>query len=345
VARLANRTPGEWHVSPGLCQDIESEGAALNFIDQEIVVDTETCYGADVPLAISSALLRRLEETARPCVRMAVEGSSAAVGAVPSWLERASDIRTVGFTERAGNTILHLKAPMLGEAAWEVFQQQKLWPGMAVPEDTAIQLIGKVSSVVGQREVASDMYDQPLLKHLTHWRSLFKRQVKELRIPSGSDPAGSLVPVTLDIKVVENAGNLSAQMPSPRQVRVVGKLDMVRHSTRSFALQMSGGEEVRGVLVDGDPALLQTHFGREITVFGKAVYRPSGTLLRIDAQEIDAGVEGREAFSKVPEPLTRVQKSDRRIYTARGGVAAFFGTWPGDETDEELLAALGELRN
>ncbi len=30
--------------------------------------------------------------------------------------------------------------------------------------------------------------------------------------------------------------------------------------------------------------------------------------------------------------------------TVLTGVAAFFGTWPGDETDEELLAALWAIR-
>jgi len=29
---------------------------------------------------------------------------------------------------------------------------------------------------------------------------------------------------------------------------------------------------------------------------------------------------------------------------ATTGVSAFFGTWPGDETDEELLAALEAIR-
>lgn len=327
-----------------VCQDMDSEDSSLNFIEQEIAVETETGFGVDVPLIISSALLRRLEDTARPCVRMAIEGSSASVGAPPGWLERASDIRTLGFSERGGLSILHLKAPTLGDAVPEVFNQKTLWPGMASPEDTAIQLIGKVSSVVRQQEAASDLYDQPLLRHLTHWQPLFKRQVKELQLPATSSVPADTAPVTLDINVVENARALSARMPTPRQIRVIGKLDMVRHSTRSFGLILSRGEEVRGVLVDSDPALLQQYFGKEITVFGRAIYRPSGSLLRIDAQEIVDTVEGREAFSTIPEPLSRVSRVERKTQTARSGVAAFFNTWPGDETDEELLGALEELR-
>ena len=312
----------------------------LNFIEQEIVLDTQNGYGEDVPLAMSSALLRRLEETARPCVRMAIEGASASVGATPAWLERASDIRTLGFSGRDGQSILHLKAPTLGDAAPDIFEQPMLWPGIADPEDTALQLIGKVSAAVRGQETSSDLYDQSLLRHLTHWQPLFKRELRQLQLPGTLRGNHNAVPVTLDVRVIENAKLLSAQMPSPRQVRIVGKLDMVRHSTRSFGLVLDSGDEVRGVFLDGDPDLLRRLLGNEITVFGKAVYRPSGTLLRLDAQEIVESVEGRAAFSAVPGPLSATIRMERKGQTPRTGVAAFFGSWPGEENDEELLARL-----
>jgi len=317
----------------------------LNFVDQEIVLDTEESFGENVPIAMSSALLRRLEDTARPCVRMAIEGASAAVGAVPNWLERASDIRTVGFSGRNGQSILHLRAPRLFDAAPDLFEQPTLWPRIADPEDTAIQLIGKVSAAVGQRETSSDLYDQPLLKHLRHWQSLFKHELKQLQLPSILRGQENPIPVKLDIQVVENAKILSAQVPLPRQVRVVGKLDMVRHSTRSFGLVLDRGEEVRGIFLESDPELLRQLLGCEVTVLGKAVYRPSHSLLRIDAQEIVKSTEGRAAFSTIPGPFSRDARPERRTQSTRAGVAAFFGSWPGEETDEELLLSLGELRH
>jgi hypothetical protein len=315
----------------------------LNYEDQEIVLDTKTAFGADVPLRISSMLLQHLNVTARPCVRMAIEGSSASAGAPPQWLERASDIRTVGFEKRNGHSVLHVKAPRLGDAAPHLFEQQRLWPGMANPQDTAIQLIGKVGYVVGKRETASDIYDQPLLKRLSHWQKLFHEEVNEVQLPAATDSSSGLV--ALNITVVENAKLLSDQTPAPRQVRVVGKLDMVRHSTRSFGLVLDNGEEVRGVLLETDPALLLEYFGKVITVFGKAVYRPSGSLLRIDAQELVETTAGREIFSTIPEAVSKDARTERKVQPARRGVSVFFGTWPGDETDEELLAALGELRS
>jgi hypothetical protein len=120
---------------------------------------------------------------------------------------------------------------------------------------------------------------------------------------------------------------------------------MVRHSTRSFGLLLDRGDEVRGVLQDGDPAILQRHFGKMITVIGKAIYRPSGSLLRIDAKEILDTTEGRQAFSLIPESLSGRRGTERRPQAVKAGVSAFFATWPGEESDEELLEALGELRN
>ncbi len=238
---------------------------------------------------------------------------------------------------------MHVKAPRLGDAVPEMFDQATLWPGLAVQDDSAIQLIGKVSRVVRRQEAGSDLYDRPLLKHLSHWSKLFRKDLQSLAFPVSAMSSGAAD--VFDEQVSKNALLLSDQTPTPRQIRVVGKLDMVRHSTRSFGLLLSDGQEVRGVLNDSDPDLLQQYFGREITIFGKAIYRPSGSLLRIDAQEILDTVEGRSAFSVVPSALTHHPKLDRRVQNSKSGVSAFFGTWPGEETDEELLAALGELRH
>lgn len=118
---------------------------------------------------------------------------------------------------------------------------------------------------------------------------------------------------------------------------------MVRHSTRSFGLVLDDGAEVRGILIDGTSELLQSYFGKEITVWGKAIYRPSGTLLRINASEILPVADGRHAFSKVPPSLGQCRRPERRLQS-KGGVASFFGSWPGEEADRDLLQALAEVR-
>jgi hypothetical protein len=262
-------------------------------------------------------------------------------------LERASDIRTLGFSGRNGDTILHLKAPKLADAAPKLFEQKSLWAGSASPDDTALQIIGKIATAVRRQEAGSDLYDHALLKHFSHWNALFRHSLQSVNFHTGVTAAAPLSP--LDGQVVKNALLLSDQTPSPRQVRLVGKLDMVRHSTRSFGLLLADGAEIHGVLVDGALGLLQDYFGKDITILGKAIYRPSGTLLRVDASEILPPAGSRQAFSSVPPALRRTGGIERKQsmprQTSRNGVASFFGTWPGEETDQDLLRALEEVRS
>lgn len=314
----------------------------MNYVEQEVVFKTQTSYGQDVPLSISSAFLRRLENTVRPSVRMALEGTSSSPGAPPAWLDKASDIRTLGFSEHNGSSVLHLKAPQLGDAAPKLFEQHSLWPTTASPGDTALHVIGRIAAALRREETGSDLYDRPLLKRFSSWGGFFAGQVESVAFPVSLRHGEPLTAV--DREVATKAQVLGDQTPAPRQIRLIGKLDMVRHSTRSFGLLLDTGEEVRGLLIEGTSGILHQYFGKDITVLGKAVYRPSGALLRVDALEILPTLEGRHAFSRIPPPVSHPRRPERRSQTARTGVAAFFGTWPGDESDQDLLKALEEIR-
>lgn len=122
---------------------------------------------------------------------------------------------------------------------------------------------------------------------------------------------------------------------------------MVRHSTRSFEMLLEEGKKVRGVLESGDQIeTLKSLLGKKILAVGKAVYRPSGSLLRVDAQAVEEGTGQPKVFSKVPPPIEHRQPAARlRISEqATHGVPGFFGKWPGDESDDELLAMLRDVR-
>jgi hypothetical protein len=315
----------------------------MTYVEREIVLHSSKPFGASVPLLLSSQLFRSLEATTKPCVRMAFEGSSTSVGATPHWLEKAIDIRTLGFSERDGSTILHLQAPELGVAAPKLFEQPSLFPGVASSQDTALDLVGKILGEVGREDQSSDLYDRSLLAKLGKWNAVLSTHVSSLDFPSGNGVGPHHV--TLNVNVLSSARTLSDRTPNPRQTRIVGRLDMVRHSTRSFELILDNNVRVRGVLVDGPIDNLRDHLGNDITVLGKAVYRPSGTLLRIDASEILSTSAGRTVFSVIPQPFDVPNRVERKLQAARVGVSAFFGNWPGDETDEDLLGALAEIRH
>ena len=79
---------------------------------------------------------------------------------------------------------------------------------------------------------------------------------------------------------------------------------------------------------------------------GLAVFRPSGRLLRIEAEGIEPAAEADlGVWSRQPRP-TFAALAEHHLFQAQGprtGINAIIGQWPGDETEEEFLAALAEL--
>jgi len=110
-----------------------------------------------------------------------------------------------------------------------------------------------------------------------------------------------------------------------------------------MAIRLDDGTEFRCAVINDEVDLGQ-YGGREITVLGKAIYRPTGTVLRLDVEHILDTTVGRTAYSQVPLSFERSHPRNSLRQTEKRGVSAIFGTWPGDETDEELLDVLAELR-
>jgi hypothetical protein len=122
---------------------------------------------------------------------------------------------------------------------------------------------------------------------------------------------------------------------------------MIRHSTRTFAVKLEDGSEVHGVLEDHQQVeFLREWFGKRVLVLGRAVYRPSGSLLRVDAQAVESGEGQASLFSKVPPPRPEKLTVPRAAACGQSWQAfsSYFGKWPGTETDEEWAAILEEMK-
>ena len=312
----------------------------MNFVKQEIIVQGAADNGPGAGVRLSGEIFRQIERTVRPCVSMALTGRSARSGKPPQWLQTACNVRALGFSRRDSDLVLSLASPSLGDAAPKVFEQGMLWEDGVRREETALELMGKLVSDVRAQRTNSDTYDDGMLTRLGGWQGLLETRVKSMVLPG---LVSTMSPV-LDKSVVTGAHALNNRIPSPRQVRLVGTVDMVRHSTRSMGLRLAGGVEVRCAVVDENIGRLGDFLDQELTVLGKAIYRPSGTLLRLDVEAILETVVGRDEFSSVPASFDERPTAERRPQSSKSGVAALFGTWSGEETDEELLASLAEMR-
>jgi hypothetical protein len=111
-----------------------------------------------------------------------------------------------------------------------------------------------------------------------------------------------------------------------------------------MAIRVEDGTEYRCAVVGEDIGELGQYGDKEVTVIGKAIYRPTGTVLRLDVQQILETTVGREAYSLIPVSFESRHEPDRTKQTSRRGLSVVFGSWPGEESDEDLLASLAEIR-
>lgn len=293
------------------------------------------------------AVIQQIAKLSKDAVRMRFEGVSSRPGRPPEWLYRASDVR---FREHEGNgdgtTRLYYESPRLRDTAPDTLWQRAMF-GTEVPEaapgkqDTPLDLLADSMMSVRAEDGDSPYFDEAMLRDIRSLKRAFGPVFER------ADLYGNRVrldaPAVADATTIQNAGRLGRATPRPRKVQLLGTLDMVRHSTSMFGLVVQD-TEVACILEHGDIEGLSPLLGEKLLVQGNAVFRPSGKVLRVDVDHFERGKGKPALFEKLPRPLKH--KLDWRAIQVeqgpRSGINAIFGTWPGDETEEEFLAAISE---
>lgn len=117
-------------------------------------------------------------------------------------------------------------------------------------------------------------------------------------------------------------------------MRLVGFLDEIRYSTGDILLRVHGGRFIPATVFDYDPEQLRALFGRRVVITGVVAQRADGIL----AEEIELAGDFDEVFEYHPRSMSSPESSGLQA------IYAWIGSWPGEETDEELLAWLKEIR-
>ena len=314
----------------------------MSHVTQTITLTSDHHYGRRLPPHALGNALRAIPEVVRGAVSMAFRGRSSVPGPRPRWLKTATDIR---FLDHQGDdaSVLYFEAPKLGDAAPDLYSHQAFWSTRPEPGDTGFDLLGDVLRDVAAHKENSDRFDMRLLGHLVGFKNVLNGTFRELRLDlTGHE---SKPPAVINSEVILTAQEFQASTPLPQRVRVVGTLDMVRSSTQSFALRLDGGQEVQGDLVQGDINTLTALVGQPVLVLGRAVYRASGNVLRIEADEVQPATDRDRFFATLPKPRRRRFDVGQivREQSHKKGVEAILGKWPGDETDEEIEQGLEDL--
>lgn len=306
----------------------------------QVILTSIQPFGPAIPPQPLGRTLVAIPDLVRLAIAMAYRGQSATRGKRPTWLRAASDIRLVDI-QGGEETVLTFQAPTLADATPEVFEQAEFaWATRPAPQDTGFDLLGDVLNDVSQRNAESERFDPRLLAAIWATHAIVDRDFPEIKFVTTR--FGAPRPACLNSTTTASAKALHDTTPRPQAAIVVGKLDMIRDSTQTFALMMHDGQEIRCVMVDDAVETLAPLFNQQVAVSGRAIFRPSGHVLRLEADAVRAAAASDQHFARIPRPNARRFDLRRvlREQSHKRGVAAILGTWPGDETDEHIQASL-----
>ncbi|HHH27247.1 MAG TPA: hypothetical protein ENK57_02705 [Polyangiaceae bacterium] len=295
-------------------------------------------------LRISAALLHEavgaLLEGARLATRFAVEGESVRKGPRPAWLDSACAVEITGLT--AGSAVIAMEAPTLQEADAVKFGddgQRSLFEEIdhGFGDQTVVDLFGQVLASVVERDADEVVADRALLDICVRFAKVSGDgfdgvQLEGLR---GRDE-----PLVITRDHVPQIELLRDETPPPQAARVAGTLDTISASRSDVILKLKDGTKVPARMEDHDLDALRELFGEAVVVSGMAHYRPSGRLLMVDVESIGEAGAGDHLFEAAPVARRRIPVATPVAQDASSGVSAFFGTWPGEESEDELLEAL-----
>jgi hypothetical protein len=145
----------------------------------------------------------------------------------------------------------------------------------------------------------------------------------------------------LDPAVAQLIRILADETPAARVSRVRGVLDTLTVSTRAMALRLDDGRLLRGFAGAVELGRLKQLLGTVIVLEGSVTFRPSGDALRIEVESAWPATSGDIIWAQLPKAEPTATRP--RLSLSTTGLDAFFGKWPGDETDEQLAAALRDL--
>lgn len=279
--------------------------------------------------------------TAERATRLAATGRSVAKGRKPAWLKAAMDFTVTGLG--TGSTILDIRAPRLGDVLHEDFAQQDFWLQQPDVQDTALDLGARAIAEAQNSKASGEHYDTSVLREILGLgRAAETPAVRyELR-PENPARTGFDFEATACAQIEERL-NL---IPVPRALVISGRLDEIGHGMGRFRLLMDSGRSIPGRLRRSslDVELLRPLWGRLATVQGVVHFKSNGQPRVIEAYRISGRAEGDAVFERIPD-ADMVEQEAPIKRSSVGGLRhvdpmVLWGTWPGDEPIEELLAEL-----
>ena len=298
---------------------------------------------------VSATTLHRVVEallkTAERATRLLATGEGTGRGKAPKWLQEAADFTLTGLVP--GSTILDIEAPTLRESAYGIFAIQGLLADRTETcrpslDDTALDLASRAIREAQEDNPAGERFDGAVLEAILGFRNAAGDPGVRYEMTSRTSTDGNFL---LDDSACAQIEERLNSIPSPRAFIVSGRLDRIEHDSAKFRLIVDRSAPLLGKLAGEalDVELLRSLWGEQTTVAGMVHFKHNGQPRLIEARRIRRFMEGDSVFQEMPATEIRTRRILKPDGASRGRAADFmklWGTWPGEEPFEELLAQL-----
>jgi hypothetical protein len=250
-------------------------------------------------------LLDVLGDGCLQATRLRVDGRSTASGSPPKWLESASSFELGAI--RADAIVLQSR-PL--QTALVQLQVSHMFSDFD-PGRSCLDLFeDSLDDALSGRE-ESDRYDRHLMETIEGLGRLFRYGIKRIAVINGRT-------LNVDAHAIELIKSLRTRMPDDRKLKIPGVLEQVEPSNRTFVLRSDTGQRLWGIASPGASreASLTEVASMPVIVEGIAKYRPSGTILRIEAERI-APVPSGDLEQRSLDDELRAMVQEGRVDEAR----------------------------
>ena len=277
-------------------------------------------------------LLALLVEGSEQTLRFRIDGRSSVQGPPPKWLKPAADFLLLPSGDASSFVVQ--SSPLL-DTMKDRFQQGVLFSDLDASESPIALFEDAIEDAAAGRE-DSDRFDADLVRTLERFGKLLDQGIDRIEFMNGRL-------VTVDRAALAQFERIEQTAPPTQRVRVAGTLEAIQYSDCRFKLILADGGVLAGTAVALGHEALKAFFGLRVVLVGTAAFRRSGAPLRLEAEALELATDRDvQMWSVAPKPLLTAQsmRELRVEQTRKQGLAKILGTWPGDETEEQIRLAL-----
>ena len=217
-----------------------------------------------------------------------------------------------------------------------------MWIKLPDPNDTALTVWANSYNEATSEKYESEFYDKGLLTSFISFKDFINKHAQSIEIDSTYDKKISRL--RIDNQQLERVQKLTASIPESRKIVLSGFIDIIEHFAGRFKLNLENGEKIQGAIDKEflDLEIMRNYWGKKVTIKGLADYKPNGKIRFVKADLIKPFEEAEKLFQEYmvfEEPRNFVYEISQ-AQTDFSPLKEIWGKWPGDESIDDILAAL-----